>query len=135
MPDSRPITPGLFRDDDAGPRLLTGRCPACARRHFPAAPVCPYCGGDGCVETPAGPRGQLRLYTAVLNAPPGYRGPVPYGFGVVELDDGLRVIGRLTEARLDRLRPGLPVRLVLEPLFTDDDGRAVISYAFAPVES
>ena len=70
----------------------------------------------------------------MLTAPPGYRGPVPYGFGVVELDDGLRVIARLTEARLDRLRPGLPVRLVLEPLFTDDEGRAVISYAFAPAE-
>ena len=70
----------------------------------------------------------------MLSAPPGYPGPVPYGFGVVELDDGLRVITRLTEARLDRLRPGLAVRLVLEPLFTDDEGRAVISYAFAPAE-
>ncbi|HLY39171.1 MAG TPA: OB-fold domain-containing protein [Candidatus Binatia bacterium] len=134
MPDPRPITPGLFRDDGARPRLLTGRCPGCSRRHFPSAPVCPYCGADGCVETPAGPHGRLRLYTAVLSAPPGYRGPVPYGFGVVELDDGLRVITRLTEARLDRLRPGLSVRLVLEPLFTDDEGRAVISYAFAPAE-
>ena len=89
---------------------------------------------DGCVETPAGPDGRLRLYTTVLNAPPGYRGPVPYGFGVVELDDGLRLITRLTEAQLDRLRSGLAVRLVLEPLFTDDEGRAVISYAFAPAE-
>jgi uncharacterized OB-fold protein len=60
---------------------------------------------------------------------------VPYGFGVVELEDGLRVITRLTEARLDRLRPGLPMRLVLEPLFTDQDGRPVISYAFRPEDA
>ena len=135
MPEPRPITPGLFRDDGAGPRLVTGRCPACGRRHFPAGVVCPYCAREGCVEAPAGPAGRLYLYTAVLTAPPGYAGPVPYGFGVVELEDGLRVITRLTEARLDRLRPGLPMRLVLEPLFTDQDGRPVISYAFRPEDA
>ena len=135
MPDSRPITPGLFRDDDGGPHLLTGRCRRCARRHFPVAPTCPYCGADGCLETPAGPRGRLCLYTVVLTAPPGYRGPVPYGFGVVEVDDGLRVITRLTESRPERLRPGLAVHLVLEPLFTDDEGRAVVSYAFRPEDA
>jgi len=42
------------------------------------------------------------------------------------------VIARLTESRLERLRPGIPLRLVVEPLFTDDDGRAVLSYAFRP---
>ena len=30
--------------------------------------------------------------------PPGYLGEVPFGFGVVELDEGLRVLGRLTES-------------------------------------
>ena len=64
--------------------------------------------------------------------PPGYRGPLPYGFGVVELPEGLRVVTRLTESNLDRLRDGLAMRLVVEPLFTEDDGTAVLSYAFAP---
>jgi uncharacterized OB-fold protein len=68
----------------------------------------------------------------VSSRPPGYRGPLPYGFGVVELDGGLRVVARLTEARLERLRPGLPMRLVVEPLFDDDEGRPVLSWAFAP---
>jgi uncharacterized OB-fold protein len=135
MAEARPIRAGLFRDDGAGPRLVTGRCPGCGRRHFPAAPMCPYCGGDGCVETPAGPGGRLLLYTAVLSRPPGYRGPVPYGFGVVELEDGLRVITRLTEPRVERLRPGLRMRLVVELLFTDDDGCRVVSYAFRPEET
>jgi uncharacterized OB-fold protein len=52
---------------------------------------------------------------------------------VVELDGvDLQVITRLTEADLQRLRPGLPVTLVIEPLFTDDEGAAVMSYSFAP---
>jgi hypothetical protein len=42
------------------------------------------------------------------------------------------VVTRLTEHRLERLRPGLGMRLVVEPLFTDDEGRPVLSYAFRP---
>ena len=114
------------------PRLSAARCPACAKPHFPAGPVCPYCGADGCEEAPVGPAGRLWLYTTVLTRPPGYRGEVPYGFGVVELEGGLRVIARLTESRIEQLRPGLSVRLVVEPLFTDEEGSAVLSYAFAP---
>ena len=68
-------------------------------------------------------------------APPGYRGPVPYGFGVVELADGLRIVTCLTESRLERLRPGLPMRLVVAPLFTDEAGRPVLSWAFRPEDA
>ena len=70
----------------------------------------------------------------MLNRPPGYRGEVPYGFGVVQLSDGLRVVTRLTESDLARLRPGMPMRLVIVPLHHNDEGRAVLSYAFAPAE-
>jgi uncharacterized OB-fold protein len=134
VPEARPISPGLFTDDPAAPRLRAARCPGCAKLHFPAGPVCPYCGAEGCAEALVGPAARLWLHTAVLTRPPGYRGEVPYGFGVVELADGLRVIARLTESRPERLRPGLPMRLVVEPLCTDDDGRPVLSYAFRPEE-
>jgi hypothetical protein len=56
----------------------------------------------------------------------------PYGFGVVELERGLVVISRLTEHRLDQLRPGLTMRLVIDELFTDEEQRPVLSYAFRP---
>jgi len=130
--DARAIAPGLFVGDADGARLLAGLCAACGKRHFPAAAVCPYCAVAGAREVPVGPAGRLELYTTVLSRPPGYRGPVPYGLGVVALDGGLSVIARLTETDLSRLRPGLPMRLVIEALFTDDEGRPVLSYAFQP---
>ncbi len=133
---SRPISPGLFREEADGPRLLAGRCVACARLHFPASSICPYCGTADATPAAIGARGTLWLWTVVANRPPGYRGPVPFGFGVVELaDDGLRVVTRLTEPRLASLRQGLPMRLVLDTLFTDDDGVAVVSYAYQPEEA
>ena len=132
MPEGRPITPALFTAEPNGPRLIVGRCGACTALHFPAAPTCPYCAFESCTETPVGPGGRLWLYTSVLTRPPGYRGPVPYGFGVVELAGGLRVVTRLTESRVECLHRGMAMQLVIEPLFTDDAGCSVLSYAFAP---
>jgi uncharacterized OB-fold protein len=132
VPASRPIAPGLFMMADDGPRLVAGRCEPCGRLHFPATATCPYCGHAACRDVGVGPAARLFLFTVVQSQPPGYRGPLPFGFGVVELSEGLRVVTRLTEARLDRLHEGLSMSLVVEPLFTEDDGTAVLSYAFAP---
>jgi uncharacterized OB-fold protein len=132
VPDPRPIAPGLFTDGPDGPRLLAARCGACGKPHFPAGVVCPYCGADGCGPLPVGPDARLWLFTTVSSRPPGYRGALPFGLGVVELECGLRVIARLTEPRLEALREGLRLRLVLDTLHVDDDGRPVVSYAFQP---
>lgn len=130
---ARPITPGLFTNDADGPRLVVGRCLACGRSHFPAGDTCPYCAADSCRAERAGPRGRIWLATVVTARPPGYRGPIPYGFGLVELADGLRVVSRLLETDVSKLPPGRDVELVIDTLATDDDGTAVESYAFAPV--
>jgi uncharacterized OB-fold protein len=135
MPNEISIHAGLFaRDADGSGDLIGGVCGACSRAHFPRLTTCPYCSAANCSEQALPREGTLYLYTAVLNRPPGYRGDVPFGFGVVQLTDGLRVVSRLTESDLTRLRPGMPMRLVIGPLHRDDEGRDVISYAFAPVE-
>lgn len=132
MSEPRPILDGLFTTLDGTPRLVVGRCPACRRTHFPMGPTCPYCSAGECASATAGPNGRLWLYTVVNSRPPGYRGAIPYGFGIVELDGGLRVVSRLTESDVTRLRPQQPVHLVIDTLATDDDGTPVLSYAFGP---
>lgn len=116
--------------------LLGGRSRSSGLLHFPRAAVCPYRGTDD-VEDAVLPRtGTLWAWTAVTNAPPGYHGPVPYGFGVVELSDGtappIRVVGRLTEADPTRLSFGDPMEVVAEDL-PDGEGGTLRTWAFAPV--
>jgi uncharacterized OB-fold protein len=126
---------GLFTspDDAAQARLLGSRCPDCRCVNFPAQHLCPYCSSDGCEAVPLSARGVVEVCTTVLNRPPGYEGTVPFGFGVVELAEGVRIISRI--AKPDRCRAGTAVRLILEPLCTDAEGREVVTYAFEPVES
>lgn len=123
----------LLEGDDV--RLVGGFSPGSGRYHFPLALVCPYTGADDVEPVTLSDRGTLWSWTAVTAAPPGYRGAVPYGFGVVELEEGLRVIGRLVEANPSHLREGQPMRLVPEVVFADDDGNDVVTWAFAPEDA
>jgi uncharacterized OB-fold protein len=134
MSARRPVREGLFTTDDP-PRLVAGRCRTCQRHHFPRTTTCPYCGAETAeaIETVelAG-KGKLWAWTAVTAPPPGYLGEVPFGFGVVELPEGLRVLGRLTEGDPSRLSAGQAMSLVVDDLGTDEEGTVVQTYAFAP---
>jgi uncharacterized protein len=118
----------LARDEDGNVTLLGGWSRTSGRHHFPPAALCPYSGADD-VEVVSLPRtGSLWAWTAVTSAPPGYEGPVPYGFGIVELDGiGLRVVGRLTEPDPSALRYRQPMGVTTEALA---GGRVV--WAFTP---
>ncbi len=129
-----PVHPGLFTDGDP-PHLLGGRCRTCSHHHFPRHDICPYCASDATETTQLSDVGRLWAWTAVTHPPPGYRGETPYGFGVVELPEGLRIVTRLTEPDPSRLRVDQPMHLVTDPLHTDDEGHRVVTYAFAPDES
>ena len=125
-----PVRRGLFTMGD-DPRLLGSECPGCAALHFPASDACPYCGVRPSIECELPSRGTLWAWTTVHISPPGYRGPVPFGFGVVELDGRIRVVSRLTETDSDLLRQGQAVHLVLTEV-GEEEGMQMVSWAFAP---
>jgi uncharacterized OB-fold protein len=120
----------LVDGEDGAPTLLGGWSPTSGRHHFPPASVCPYGGVDDVEVVPLSRHGRLWAWTAVTAAPPGYEGPVPYGFGVVELEsEGLRLVTRLTEPDPAKLSMGQSMDLVAEEL---PSGRRI--WAFAPAE-
>lgn len=130
-----PVHEGLFETAGDEVALLASRCRSCGHYQFPAATTCPSCRGDDVETVTLSSTGTLWGWTAVHAAPPGYDGPVPFGFGVVELPEGLRVITRVEQPDPARLSFGMPVRFALAPLHTDDDGTQVVTYTFVPADS
>ena len=128
-PGPRAVTEGLFTDDP--PRLLGAWCRACAHHHFPRLDQCPYCGADDVVAVELSDRGTLWGWTTVTALPPGALGSVPYGFGVVELPEGLRVITRLALPD-DTWAFGQAMELRIVELGPDVDGAVVSTWEFAP---
>ena len=127
---ARAIADGLFElNDDGTITLVGGYSPTSARYHFPLLPTCPYTGADDVEKVELSRDATLWLWTAVTAAPPGYAGPVPFGFGVVELTrERLRVITRLTEPDPSQLTFGQPMRLVPDSLPGEEGD--VITWAF-----
>jgi uncharacterized protein len=126
------VREGLFTDADP-PALLGSRCDACGASHFPRHDTCPYCSVENPRTSEFSRPGVLWSWTAVTAPPPGYTGTTPYGVGVVELPEGIRVIARLTGSDPAALTLGCPMELRIVPLHTDDDGNDVVTYAYAPV--
>ena len=51
----------------------------------------------------------------------------------MQLDDVIRVEGRLTENDPAKLQFGMDVELTMVPLATDDEGNEIVTFAFQPV--
>ena len=129
MSPARAVTPELFTVDPAA--LLGARCPACTEHHFPRLAHCPYCGAETVEPVVLSEHGTLWGWTTVLHAPPGYLGEVPFGFGVVELPEGVRIVTRLAVPE-DSWTFGQPMRLRIVSLHVDEQGDEVLTWEFIP---
>lgn len=134
-----PVAEGLFELTAEGTAALVGsRCTGCGTYYFPKSLSCrnPKCDAKEIEDALLGRRGTLYSYTVQSYRPPplfGMEPWAPYAIGLVEVPEGLRVMGILTGCDLDEIRIGMPVRLVAKPLSTEASGREVLTYKFAPL--
>lgn len=131
------VADGLFVQDGSGPALVGSRCTGCGAHYFPTALSCrnPRCDVKQVVPALIGRTGVLHSWTVQHYRPPAlFRMDdwEPYALGLVEIPEGLRVLGMLTGVPLREVEIGMPVELVLEALGTDEQGREVLTYKYAP---
>ena len=114
-------------------------CGDCSATTFPVQQRCPRCSGGEMSELLLPRSGTLVAWTT-QGFPPGapYAGPtgddfVPFGVGLVQLGDVIRVEGRLTENDPAKLKFGQQVELTMVPFTTDADGNEIVTFAFQPV--
>lgn len=133
-PYHRPFREGFFEDGGQGAiKLLGGRCLQCSHISFPKKEVCPSCLGLGGQEDVSlGPFGTLYTFAVVRRAPTQF--PTPYVIGYVDLDEGVRVFGRIQVEDPTRLRLHARMELISGVLDAPtDEPRGV--YMFRPLSS
>lgn len=113
-------------------------CQSCGEVFFGKRTACENCQSEDLKDTLLGKRGRLWSYTVIRHRPPSpYVGPdpfVPFGVGWVELPEGVRVLSPLKDCDVDKLKVGMELELVIEPLYTDEEGSQVITHRFRPVK-
>jgi uncharacterized OB-fold protein len=102
-PEFAPFWTGTARAE-----LRIPRCTGCGRFGWPPRPVCPGCHGFGFAWETVPPRGLLYSWTVVGHQT--MKGlPPPYVVGLVELADGVRLLGNVVGTEPAALRVGLPL--------------------------
>jgi uncharacterized OB-fold protein len=129
----------VFTWPSEDPQLIGSRCGDCSAVTFPVQSRCPRCSGTNMGELLLPTHGTLVSWTTQGFPPavdymgdPTGRSFEPFGVGLVQLDDVVRVESRLTESDPDKLDFGMEVELRIVPFYTDADGDEIVTFAFAP---
>lgn len=128
MTDDRPLPPlpqpgpdtQEFWDGCRRHELRLQRCSGCRRARFAPRPSCPHCGALEFAWFTA--RGSARVHAwTVVHGPtlPAFQHLVPYAAGVVELPEGVFMVGQIRGCPPDAVRAGLPVRVEFDDLTPD----------------
>lgn len=111
--------------------MTAGKCRACGHLAYPQRQVCTHCGDRAFDLVPLSGNGTLYTYTVIA------RGGAPAEFdrqqtmtgvipiGIVELEEGPRVVGQIAIANIEALEIGMPVRAVVRRLY---DQEGIIRY-------
>jgi uncharacterized protein len=85
-------------------RIMGSRCTACNALALPPRPICHVCHSTDLEWVEFKGNGKLIALTSIVVAPPsmareGFRRDNPYIVGVVELDEGVRVVARILDGK------------------------------------
>lgn len=120
-PELNPEVEAYFAAAGDG-KLLVKACTDCGKAfHYPRA-MCPYCRSSATEWREASGKGEIYAFTVLRRA------PIPYAVASVRLAEGPQMITNIVGCDFDRLRPGLPVRVVFRaseggapvPMFTPE---------------
>jgi len=137
-----PVIEGWFTTEPEGGHLIGNRCKSCGEYYFPKSFACrnPDCMGMDLEDVGLSGKGRLWSYTVNYYPPPAPYVPpdpfVPYAIVVVEMiEEKLMVMGPLAEGYDDeKLKIGMDMELVVDPLYTDDAGNEHMIWKWRPVE-
>lgn len=120
LPDTTdPLTAPFWAAAHEG-RLAAQRCASCGAVRWQPATICPECLTTGGTWTDLAGTGTIYSYTVYHRAMnPKFKDAVPYTVAMIELDEGIRMIGMIADAGGPPVEIGQPVRAVFDAV-TDD---------------
>jgi uncharacterized protein len=119
-----PLRPAVNRDTEffwegvAKGELRIQKCAGCGELRHPPGPVCPSCRSADRTYVVAGGEGEVYSYV-VHHHPPVPGRETPFVVAVVELPEGVRMVGNVTECASSEVGIGMPVRVTYRQM--DDE--------------
>jgi len=117
-------------------KIMGSKCSKCGALALPPRPICISCFGHRMEWMPFKGRGKLAAFTDIFVAPPamakeGFGRTNPYVVGVVELEEGAKIVARITG--VDAMNPetiqvGTPLEAEFIPTGQEPDGKTCLAF-------
>lgn len=116
--ENRPFTDASYEQYLNELRIMGSRCKKCGALALPPRPICVSCYSSEMEWFEFKGRGKLAAFTSITVAPPsmalqGFGRNNPYAVGVVDLEEGVKAVSRITgvDARKpEQIRVGMALR-------------------------
>ncbi|MEM2528444.1 MAG: Zn-ribbon domain-containing OB-fold protein [Ignisphaera sp.] len=123
----------VWREKGSRYRLEGSKCKKCNHAFYPPKPSCPYCGHHETENISLPRRGRVVSWTIEYTVPEGYREYAPIIVGLIELENGAKVVAPIVDIDVDRIHEGMYVEAVLRKIFEDGaEGIIVYGIKFSP---
>jgi uncharacterized OB-fold protein len=115
--EERPFSDISYEQFLSEEKLMGSRCKTCGALFVPPRPICIQCHGSNLEWAEMRGKGRLSAFTCIAICPPfmiaeGYGRNNPYCSGVVELEEGVRVVARIEEVNTrepEYIQVGMPL--------------------------
>jgi uncharacterized OB-fold protein len=106
-------------------RIMATRCKGCGHVEFPPRADCHGCGikDEGFEWVPVSGAGTLVTYTTIHAAPTGFADRAPYTIGVIDLEEGGRLLSWVEDVPEAELRVGMRLKAHVVTLPPEAEGR------------
>jgi len=92
-------------------KLMGTKCNKCGEIYFPPRADCIKCMSDKVDWIEFSGKGTLHSYTKIFAAPKGFEDMAPYTIGVVDLEEGGRLLSWLKDISDSEIKIGMPVKV------------------------
>ena len=111
--DKRPSIEGFYNHCEKG-ELMFVECSICGSRFGAPREICAKCGSKEVKWNKSEGEGTLLSYTIIHVPPPEFKDETPYPVGIVELNEGFRLLSLIKGAILEEIKIGMKLKAGFE---------------------
>jgi len=95
-------------------KLMAAKCMRCGSKFIPPRQICTNCYSKDLTWVQPKNKGKLLTYTIIYVAPEQFQSIAPYAYGIIELEDGLRLPGIIKGVSHEMIRIGMELEVDFE---------------------
>lgn len=111
--------------------MLGNQCKECGAEFFPPVYKCKDCGSIRLADKEMPRQGKIITYTQLHEPLPGFEGQIPVNLAVIQLTNGVRVLGQIVDTPDEKVQTGATAHAVIRRIRVDgESGQILYGYKF-----